>query len=308
MTPTATGEERSALPEPIYSTYPPAYFACDLETTGLDPKADRILEIAWTTLDLHFNQTQPIRRMLVTPSRIARFRLEQNPIVAQMHRENGLLDALADPEASTPLSRAITHVLATTPQREDGKPLVIFGSSVHFDLAFIRERSPRLAERLHYRIADVSSMLTYATAAGIPWPPEEPIAHRAYDDIAWSIKTAQYLRDVARGMRDVIAARVDAWLPDGAPDAPFCRHCGEPVERRPNPDTGAPDWIHLDGMWGCDDGADGGAFAEVDEKAILDSLPPCNCGSIDKNGDDIGEHASTCPYHLAAVRIFGGTR
>lgn len=57
MTPTATGEERSALPEPIYSTYPPAYFACDLETTGLDPKADRILEIAWTTLDLHFNQS-----------------------------------------------------------------------------------------------------------------------------------------------------------------------------------------------------------------------------------------------------------
>lgn len=307
MTPTATGEERSALPEPIYSTYPPAYFACDLETTGLDPKADRILEIAWTTLDLHFNQTQPIRRMLVTPSRIARFRLEQNPITAQMHRENGLLDALADPEASTPLSRVIAHVLATTPQREDGKPLVIFGSSVHFDLAFIRERSPRLAERLHYRIADVSSMLTYATAAGIPWPPEEPIAHRAYDDIAWSIKTAQYLRDVARGMRDTIAARVDAWLPDGAPDAPFCRHCGEPVERRANPDTGAADWIHTHGLWGCRGNAVG-HFAEVDEKAILASLPPCNCGSIDKNGDDIGEHASTCPYHIAAVRIFGETR
>ena len=109
---------------------------------------------------------------------------------------------------------------------------------------------------------------------------------------------------------DRIVARVDAWLPDGTPNdvAPFCKWCGEPVERRPNPDTGAPDWIHLDGMWGCDDGADGGAFAEVEEKAILDSLPPCNCGSIDKNGGDIGEHASTCLYHLAAVRIFGETR
>lgn len=31
----------------------------------------------------------------------------------------------------------------------------------------------------------------------------------------------------------------------------------------------------------------------------------CNCGSVDKHGDDLGEHSPTCPYHLAAIRKFG---
>lgn len=31
----------------------------------------------------------------------------------------------------------------------------------------------------------------------------------------------------------------------------------------------------------------------------------CNCGSVDKYGDDIGEHSPTCPYHLAALRKYG---
>lgn len=41
--------------------------------------------------------------------------------------------------------------------------------------------------------------------------------------------------------------------------------------------------------------------------AALDRLPlpPCDCGSVDKHGDDIGEHDPTCPYHLAAVARWG---
>lgn len=35
------------------------------------------------------------------------------------------------------------------------------------------------------------------------------------------------------------------------------------------------------------------------------AFPPCDCGSVDKYGDDIGEHGPTCPYHLAAVERFG---
>lgn len=46
---------------------------------------------------------------------------------------------------------------------------------------------------------------------------------------------------------------------------------------------------------------------EADRNALLKTFPPCNCGSIDKWGDDLGEHSATCPYHLAAVRAFGET-
>lgn len=30
-------------------------------------------------------------------------------------------------------------------------------------------------------------------------------------------------------------------------------------------------------------------------------LPFCDCGSVDKNGDDLGEHGPRCPYHLAVL-------
>lgn len=32
-------------------------------------------------------------------------------------------------------------------------------------------------------------------------------------------------------------------------------------------------------------------------------LPDCDCGSVDKYGDDIGEHSPRCPYHLAVLRL-----
>lgn len=33
------------------------------------------------------------------------------------------------------------------------------------------------------------------------------------------------------------------------------------------------------------------------------TLPFCNCGSVDKYGDDLGEHGPRCPYHLAVLRL-----
>lgn len=32
-------------------------------------------------------------------------------------------------------------------------------------------------------------------------------------------------------------------------------------------------------------------------------LPFCDCDSVDKYGDDLGEHGPRCPYHLAVLRI-----
>lgn len=32
-------------------------------------------------------------------------------------------------------------------------------------------------------------------------------------------------------------------------------------------------------------------------------LPFCDCGSVDKYGDDLGEHGPRCPYHLAVLRF-----
>ena len=41
------------------------------------------------------------------------------------------------------------------------------------------------------------------------------------------------------------------------------------------------------------------------EERDVSTLPACDCGSVDKYGDDLGEHDATCPYHLEAVRRWG---
>lgn len=41
------------------------------------------------------------------------------------------------------------------------------------------------------------------------------------------------------------------------------------------------------------------AFVTISEPL----LPFCDCGSVDKYGDDLGEHGPRCPYHLAVLRI-----
>lgn len=41
----------------------------------------------------------------------------------------------------------------------------------------------------------------------------------------------------------------------------------------------------------------------IPDLPTLDLLPFCDCGSVDKYGDDIGEHGARCPYHLAVLRI-----
>lgn len=48
-------------------------------------------------------------------------------------------------------------------------------------------------------------------------------------------------------------------------------------------------------------------MTEPERNALLKTFPPCDCGSVDKYGDDLGEHSPSCPYHLAAVAAVGVT-
>lgn len=167
-----------------------AYFAVDLETSGLRPERDGILEIAWTFLDLEYNQLAPIRSLVVRPGLRTRVRLEENAFVRDMHERSGLLAAI-DKEGAVPIGEALGYVTEDiahwTPEDER---LVIFGSSVHTDQRFLF-RWGTMRRSLHYRVHDVSTILAHHFGAGGDWPARAEIAHRAADDIAWSIAQAR---------------------------------------------------------------------------------------------------------------------
>ena len=168
----------------------------DLETTGLDPDRDIILEFAamiandgrggdFTPIEIHqsvvapyFYGTRPAGVILA----------EMDPFVRNMHTKNGLLAELERPELCCTIGEADEFLAALIP---DGKPSLA-GNSVHFDLGFLRVHMPRFAARLSHRVFDVSTLLraerTYGDSHDMIQVPAS--AHRAREDVLASLATA----------------------------------------------------------------------------------------------------------------------
>jgi oligoribonuclease (3'-5' exoribonuclease) len=66
------------------------YLWIDLETTGLDPDNDRIIEVGWF-ISSGFEQLTPEQSVLITPDKIAWELMQQDLFVQTMHTENGLI-------------------------------------------------------------------------------------------------------------------------------------------------------------------------------------------------------------------------
>lgn len=161
----------------------------DLETTGLDPNTCQILEVAACVADLEFpfetrDPFEAVLRPDVKP-------LDVHPVVLEMHHKNGLW---ADCDKSTTtlaeVEDRLIEMTGRTPASDRENQTTLGGSCISFDLAFVKVHMPRLAEYLHYRVFDVSSVILFARAMGMPRPPKVE-AHRAMADVRESIENAR---------------------------------------------------------------------------------------------------------------------
>lgn len=152
----------------------------DLETTGLDPDRDQILEIALIVVDA--DTLEDCFRF----HRVVAYELQDtnlvSSVVLKMHDSTGLWRDCASLDA-TPLPEAMSDLAMVL--RQYGRSDMLVGRNVGtFDRVFLERNCPGITKSLSHRNFDITTLL-YAThrLAGEPIEFEKnPMPHRAMND------------------------------------------------------------------------------------------------------------------------------
>ena len=159
----------------------------DLETTGLDPRACEVLEVAVMQADL----ATPFVVTSLHHSVIKHGGWGLSSFILDMHTKNGLLAECAWSDGALNIEEADAALAALVPQAASREDLpVLAGSSIHFDHDFIRVHLPEFAKRLSHRHYDVSAVKLFCESIGMP-PLPKAEAHRAQADVLESIDHAR---------------------------------------------------------------------------------------------------------------------
>jgi len=165
----------------------------DLEMTGLDPTAHRIIEIATLLTDPDLRVVAEGPDLVVhQPESVL---LGMNDWSRQHHEASGLLERVRDSQISEADAAARTLEFLRAHCRAGDALLA--GNSVHVDRFFLRHHMPEVEGYLHYRNVDVTSIKELARRwfpRAFAQLPAKREAHRALDDIRESIAELAYYR------------------------------------------------------------------------------------------------------------------
>ncbi len=132
--------------------------ALDLETTGLDPVNDHILEVGAVVFDKKFSE---LARFSVVVKPLWPWKLEElDPVVLKMHTDNKLLEHVKLFGRRRYQAEEGLHDFLSAYPETRGTPLV--GNRIDFDKEFLRYHMPSIYSWFSHRNIDVSSLNEFA--------------------------------------------------------------------------------------------------------------------------------------------------
>ena len=174
----------------------PHYLGVDIETTGLDERVDRILEVAAIALDADLNELDVIHYRVQCPYHVL---LGMSDRVKEWHTKTGLVD-LDAPDNAVPGGMSPTAVEAGLQRAlsswfgDYAPPLL--GHSVQFDRRMLAAWMPSVTALLSHRNMDARSVENLAPDYG--WPQLDGDEHTALGDVRRSIAVYREARALLR--------------------------------------------------------------------------------------------------------------
>ena len=174
----------------IKPAFKPKYILwMDLEMTGLDPVLDRILEVGAVITDWDFNEIARYEAVKKVGPRL----MKQRMVGDFWDSYPAVRDALMAQNMTGKNGRTVENELLEFINEHIGseEKVLLAGNSIHQDRRFISNEWPRLDERLHYRMLDVSAWKVVFEGK-YKKKFAKPEAHRAIEDIQGSIEELKY--------------------------------------------------------------------------------------------------------------------
>jgi oligoribonuclease len=180
----------------------------DTETTGLDPREDAILEVAWFLTNEHFeviSEPQTYAVNIDEGNTIASLSA-MGQYVREMHTATGLLDELEDGATLDYIFQQLANDIDTYAGIDD--TVHIAGFSIHFDVDFLkandfdslfRDFTPKRTPHIHHRHLDLSSVKLVMEATGMTnhiGYDSNDLPHRALNDAFEALYYAKRLKNV----------------------------------------------------------------------------------------------------------------
>lgn len=158
----------------------------DLEMTGLDVEKEVIIEVGAIITDLDFHPVAEYETVVKQPQSYLDKMDEWN---REHHGKSGLLAKIPYGKDPHLVEEELGQLIDQHFSKEER--VVLAGNSIGQDRLFINKYFTKLAERLHYRMLDVTSWkLIFKNKFQLE--PEKQNGHRALDDIKESIEELQF--------------------------------------------------------------------------------------------------------------------